>query len=365
MKAEAAVIGGGIVGLATTLALRNGGIDALCFERGVAGQGQSAGQVRLFRHRHDDERLIRLALAARQGWMEWESRASTELLGREGVLRFGDDVDSAMVRLREAGVAVELLSAAEQAEVLPGLASPAEKALFESSAGAIRVQRAIELLLGWLGRRVLLAEVFGVERLRSGLRLRTSGGSCDCERLVICAGTGTPALAAQLGVEIPIVVRCHPRVTFLNRERGRRMAGLQDSSGAHGELVYGVPCGDGERYVVGLVGPDSDASCDQATGVLSSDIGPLVQRVQDYVSRAMGGLLPEVASLRLCHTTKLGERKDAFAVWAAAGAVAIAGNNLFKFAPALGRVLAEAATSNEVPTSVPSGVEEAFLARAS
>jgi sarcosine oxidase len=82
-----------------------------------------------------------------------------------------------------------------------------------------------------------------------------------------------------------------------------------------------------------------------------------VERIQSYASRALGGLLPEVASFRLCHTTKLGEEKDAFAVWAADDVVAIAGNNLFKFAPALGRVLADAVVKNEVPASVPDGNE--------
>jgi sarcosine oxidase len=355
MNTEVAVVGGGIVGMSVTLALHDGGIDARCFERGLPGHGQSAGETRLFRHRHDDERLVRLAIAAREGWIEWESRASIELLGREGVLRFGDDVDDAYSRLQRAGVAVERLSPPEQADVLPGLVSPGWTALFESAAGAIRARRAIELLVGWLEGRLVLAEVFGVDRLRSGFRLHTSGGSWDCERVVICAGTGTPALARQLGIQIPTVVRCHPRATFAKRNAAERWAALQDGSGAYGELAYGAPSADGGRYVVGLVGPDSDADCDQTTGTLSSDIVPVVRRIQAYVSRALRGVGPEIASLRLCHTTKLGPDKDAFAVWAADGVLAIAGNNLFKFAPALGRVLAHAVTENEAPFAVPCG----------
>jgi sarcosine oxidase len=355
--AEVGVVGGGVVGLSTTLALQNAGIDARCFERGQPGEGQSAGETRLFRHRHHDERLISLAIAARLGWLEWEARASTELLGREGVLRFGDDVDSAFLRLRRSGVAVELLSPPEQAAVLPGLVSPAQRALLESTAGVIRARRAIELLVRWLDERLVQAEVLGVQRLPSSLRLHTSGGSWDCERLVLCAGPSTPALARGLGIEIPIVVRCHPRAGFRRRQPEHRLAGLQDSSGTHGELVYGAPCADNDRYVVGLVGPDSDAGCEQAKGFLSSDIASLVQRIQSYVSQSLGCLHPEVASLRLCHTTKLGDQKDAFAVWAADDIVAIAGNNLFKFAPVLGRVLADAAVKNEVPSSVPDGNE--------
>jgi sarcosine oxidase len=252
---------------------------------------------------------------------------------------------------------MELLSPAQQAAVIPGLVSPAQTALFESTAGAIRARRVIALLVRWLEGRLVQADVLGVQRLPSSLRLHTSGGSWDCERLVLCAGTSTPALARGLGIEIPIVVRCHPRASFKKRQSSQRLAGLQDSSGTHGELVYGAPHADSGLYVVGLVGPDSDASCDQATGVLSSDIASLVRRIQSYVSRALGGLLPEVASLRLCRTTKLGDDKDGFAVWAADDVVAIAGNNLFKFAPALGRVLADTAVKNEVPPSVPDGNE--------
>jgi sarcosine oxidase len=298
-----------------------------------------------------------LAIAARRGWLEWEARASMELLGREGVLRFGDDVDIAYSRLRQADIAAEILSLSQQAEVLPGFVSPAQRALFEPTGGAIRARQAIELLVNWLEPQMVLTEVFGIERLASSLRLYTSGGAWHCERLILCAGTGTDAFARALGMEIPVVVRCHPRATFRLREPSKRLAGLQDSSGAHGEMVYGGPCGDGERYVVGLVGPDSDASCDQTTGILSSDVTSLVRRIQAYVSRALAGLLPELASIRLCHTTKLGEDKDAFAIWTADNVVAVAGNNLFKFAPALGRVLAEAATRNEVPSSVPNGSE--------
>jgi sarcosine oxidase len=355
--AEVGVVGAGIMGLATTLALRDMGIDARCFERGEPGLGQSAGETRLFRHRHDDERLIRLAIAARQGWLEWEARASTELLGREGVLRFGDDVDDAFTRLREAGVAADILSRSQQAEVLPGLRSPGQSALFESKAGAIRAARTIEVLTGWLDGRLVRTAVLGVERLRSSVRLQTSEGTWDCERLVLCAGASTPALARALGIEIPTVIHCHPRATFRARDASKCLAGLQDGSGVHGELVYGVPCGDGERYVVGLVGPDGDADCDQETGLLSSDVTSLVQSIQRYVASVLEGLLPEVTSLRLCHTTKLGENKDAFAVWAADNVVAIAGNNLFKFGPALGRVLAEAVVKNEVSASVPRGAE--------
>jgi hypothetical protein len=63
----------------------------------------------------------------------------------------------------------------------------------------------------------------------------------------------------------------------------------------------------------------------------------------------MPTLLASPVSVRLCHTTKLGIEKDAFAVWAEENVTAIAGNNLFKFAPVLWRMLSEGAVTGEIP----------------
>ena len=54
-------------------------------------------------------------------------------------------------------------------------------------------------------------------------------------------------------------------------------------------------------------------------------------------------------AVRICPTTKLEQGKDAFAVWCERGLTAIAGNNLYKFAPILGEQLAEASLSGNLP----------------
>jgi sarcosine oxidase len=354
-KTETAVIGAGVIGLATTLALSDAGADVVCLEAGRPGGGQSAGETRIFRHRHDDDRLIVLAAEARKYWLAWEARGSRELLGREGVLRFGDDIENAHRRLRRARIAAELLAPDEQARALPAIVGPAPKALFEPGGGAIRARRTIELLVEWLDKRIVRAQVLGIERVPRGLRILTSEGIWGCKRAVICAGAGTPALAGALGITIPTHLACHPRITFVKREahRDRRFACLQDGSGAHGETVYGAPCGGSGRYVVGLVGADSDAECDPRTGMVADDIDTRIGRIRSYVSRALPGLAPTPISVRLCHTTKLAAGKDAFGAWAEDSIVAIAGNNLFKFAPVLGRLLAKAAINGLIPTALP------------
>ena len=74
-RAEVAVIGAGIVGLAAADALARAGVDALCFEAAEPGSGQSAGYTRVFRHAHDRADLVELVSCARRGWDEWSELA--------------------------------------------------------------------------------------------------------------------------------------------------------------------------------------------------------------------------------------------------------------------------------------------------
>src|SRR5437588_2011200 len=86
---DVAVVGAGIVGLSTAYALLDQGASITVYERGVPGNAQSGGESRIFRHAHDDRRLVELAREARGIWREWEERFGTELLSRDGVLALG------------------------------------------------------------------------------------------------------------------------------------------------------------------------------------------------------------------------------------------------------------------------------------
>jgi sarcosine oxidase len=164
-------------------------------------------------------------------------------------------------------------------------------------------------------------------------------------------------LARSLGLTIPTQLSFHPRARFTIRKRshGARFACLQDGSGSYGESVYGGPAGDGRHYVVGLIG--ADLSDRAAADRFSKDVQQVIQRISTYVERALPSLDPEPVGVRVCATTKLPAGKDAFAVWATDEVVAIAGNNLFKFAPALGTLLGRALLDGTVPRPLPAGDE--------
>src|ERR1700742_1821988 len=102
--ADVAVVGGGIIGLAAAYALTQRGATVTLYERGVPGNGQSGGESRIFRHAHDDRRLVELACEARRYWREWEERFGRELLSRDGVVALGPAGLRRLEAMRRAGV---------------------------------------------------------------------------------------------------------------------------------------------------------------------------------------------------------------------------------------------------------------------
>jgi sarcosine oxidase len=93
-------------------------------------------------------------------------------------------------------------------------------------------------------------------------------------------------------------------------------------------------------YAVGLGGAPvhEDGSLLDVGGLAA-----LAERTTAYVGRALPGLEPRPVDARHCWVTELPWSPDGLAAWEADGLLVVAGNNLFKHAPALGRALARAA----------------------
>jgi sarcosine oxidase len=301
---RAAVVGAGIVGLATAYELALRGATVTVYERGVPGNGQSGGESRIFRHAHDDARLVALAVEARAVWREWEERFGVELLTPVGAVAVGPPVERRLALLLEAGVRARAVDAHT---VLPIMAPRDEPAMLDEDGGVIRTTAAIRALVEALGDALVWDEVVAV---RPDGEVRAGGSLRRFDRVVVCAGRDTAALAGGAGLQPPVRTSTHTRFTF----RGPAdLACLQDhAAGAYGDPVPG-------GYAVGL-GDEPQTTA--------------------YVAERLPGLDPRPLATRTCWVTELPAGHDAFDVWETGALRFVAGNNLFKHAPALGRRLA-------------------------
>ena len=328
-RTEVVVVGAGIIGLSTACALRRRGVDSRLFEVGAPGSGQSAGRTRVFRHGHDDERLVRLVVRARREWERLEDELGASLLGRQGVLICGPHIDERAAAFEAAGVPARFVDRDEQVAALPVVEPPEDRALLDELGGFIDVRATIDGLAATLAGQLVAAGVFSVTPDGDGVALHTSEGLWSAERAIVCPGAGLDALAGDLGLDIPLAIDLHTRAAFTVRDPGAPLACLQDRSNAHGETVYAAPMPDGLHYAIGL-GADGEPPVDEA-----------LARLTAYVERGMPGLDPQPASVRLCETSILPWGADAFAVWKAGSISVVAGANLFKFGPLLGELLAD------------------------
>jgi sarcosine oxidase len=312
--------------MAAALAARDRGARVVVLDDGPPGGAGSAGPGRIFRHIHARPELVRLAVRSRLAWDVLSERVGRSLVDGRGTLLIGEGTDAAAALLTEAGVPHELMGAGE----LPAPLAPVGPSLLDPRGGTIDAAGAVAGLAGALGPAIRLVRVRAIRGGADSATALTDAGPVTGARVLACTGARAGALAADLGIDLPMRVRRHLRVAF-RVPAADGLPCLLERSGAHAPGVTGY----GTTLPGGVV----------ALGTHAADDRPEAEAValtHAWAASALPALDPAPAGLLACDSVQLGDDPDAFALVEDGAAALFAGGNLFKHAPALGPLLAEA-----------------------
>src|SRR5262245_53820873 len=104
---EIAIIGAGVMGLATARGLQRAGRDVVVYEQYEARhtRGSSHGRSRIVRLAYAEPHWVRLAQEAMAGWRELEEQTGEQLLELNGLVEIVTDLrDSSAATLQACGV---------------------------------------------------------------------------------------------------------------------------------------------------------------------------------------------------------------------------------------------------------------------
>ncbi|MGD9695017.1 MAG: NAD(P)/FAD-dependent oxidoreductase [Thermoleophilia bacterium] len=335
-RPDVVVVGAGVIGLSAALTMRDRGAVVAVLDAGPPGGGQSAGPGRVFRHIHDRADLVPLAVAARGAWREAQDRFGRRFVDDRGTLLVGGEGERYARGLAAAGVAHEWVAH----EDLPGGLGPIGRGLLDPGGGTIDTEAYVAALVAELGDAVRRQGADAVSAAAAGAAVRTPRGAIRAPRVLVCAGVGTVPLMRPLGVEIPLTRTVHRRVTF-GAAVDDDLPCLLERSGAHGATGYVTPV-PGGGVALGTAAADGLAE------------GEAVALTGRYFRALFPGRDATVTGVVECEGAVLAGHPEAFGLYEAGPVAAFLGGNLFKHAPAIAPLLADALLEGRVaPTLVP------------
>lgn len=324
---SAIVIGAGIVGAAIAYELAKRGVAVTLLEKSKPAAGATGDSLAYLNAstKTGSRPYFQLNWLGMAGWRIWQREPGAALPLQWGGATYWRDSEAESAKLGESlriaqqwGYAGRRLDAPGLQALLPGLAiGPVSVAAFFPEEGAVDPAGAVAALLeraGRLGAKLRAPVAVHSLIVREGkvVGVRTADGAIEADTVVLAAGLGSEALAAQAGVQLPLTaspgVLLHtrpqrpaldrvvfgPRSTFKQMADGRFVASISGHEG-------GAPAGAGVE-AFGKTIQDAAACYLPALGKAEIERVSIGQRVVPRDSLPVVGFAPRLGGLYVAVT---------------------------------------------------------------
>lgn len=353
---DVAIAGLGAMGSATAWQLASRGQRVIGFDRFHPPHrlGSSTGHSRIIREAYwESPAYVPIVRRAYELWSSLEEQGGRPLLRRTGGLVIGPEdgalVAGAIASARAHEVPLEVLSAAAVRRRFPAL-RPDDSlvGVLESRAGVLAPEAAITAMLAAAtshGAELRYDEpVLSWEPAGDGVLVRTAAGEFAARRLVLATGawmaTELPGLRLPLRVQRQVMFWMQPSGDPAFFRPSTLPVWLWETRG--GPLWYGFPdLGDGPK-VARHHGGDTTSADAVDRAVTEADAAPLIS----FLQSALPGLGGPITDAQVCMYTNTPDEHFILDRHPGCPAVLLASpcsGHGFKFAPAIGEILADMA----------------------
>jgi glycine/D-amino acid oxidase-like deaminating enzyme len=215
-RADAVVVGGGIIGLAAAYELAEQGMNVCLLDRSQAGSAQSTRNWGFIRQQGRSVEELPLMIEATRMWLELEKRLGCDMdLVQGGNLRLTDSPDRAedyhrwIDLARSYGLDSRVALAEEVQQIMPGFAGRYLMAIFTPSDGQVNPVKAVAAYVGALrGLDVEVRQDYRATAIVTAAKqvvgVQTDDGFIATSTVVLAAGAGSKTLLRSVGLEVPI-----------------------------------------------------------------------------------------------------------------------------------------------------------------
>lgn len=214
-QTQVAIIGGGVIGVATALSLAQRGIPVVLLEKGIIAGEQSSRNWGWCRRTGRDSRELPLIIESMKLWERMNEVTGRETGFRISGIAYATESEKSLERYsqwaelaREHGIDSRIIGRKETEALSPGLTRTLRGGLYTALDGRAEPQKAVPAMAEKareLGAVILQnCAVRKIETSNGRVTgLVTEKGRIDCQALVIAGGAWSRLLCAGIGITLP------------------------------------------------------------------------------------------------------------------------------------------------------------------